>query len=483
MAKLFPVVILRCFITAVTLLFISTSYAGIPLWTFTPNPNFPPNISVNTASSATIKYTVTNQSKTTHTLVMTPIAGITQITTPGNCPNPFTLGYQQSCLLTLFVKGSVLPGNVHGGPVVCQQGNPLQCYQPSPANSLSITRIPFAQYVITPFAGPNGVITPNTPVIVTAGSNVTFTATPNTGFQVDQWLVDGGIAQIGGSTFTLSSIITNHNVEALFTQAGTIFAGAENGYVYLSNNNGITWSATTPPSVGNAVNSVFATATTLYAGSADTSVYYSTNNGTSWNHTNPLNDGTAVNGVFVQADGTIYATSNGGHIFFSTDQINWQATIAQPGSGGVNGIFITSSSTIYVGSNDGNVYSSTDNGGQWNPISGPINNPSFNSYAGPVQNVFAISSTSLYVNTRHTSTNPTLPNPTIDFEYVFFTTDIGNTPTSWMLNSQLAYTLFVNSDASIILAGTQDGFVYSLTTGNELGFIANTAINSLYFLG
>ena len=79
---------------------------------------------------------------------MKAIPGVTQLTTPGNCPNQFVLGYQQSCTLTLSINGSALNGNVIGGPVVCQQGNPNQCYQPSAANSLHITKGPAVDYTV-----------------------------------------------------------------------------------------------------------------------------------------------------------------------------------------------------------------------------------------------------------------------------------------------------------------------------------------------
>lgn len=44
-------------------------------------------------STAMVQYQVTNESRKTHTLMMIPVPGITQITTAGNCSNPFTLGY------------------------------------------------------------------------------------------------------------------------------------------------------------------------------------------------------------------------------------------------------------------------------------------------------------------------------------------------------------------------------------------------------
>ena len=119
-----------------------TSQAGSPLWTFTPLT--PTTLSVPSNSTATVQYRVTNQSPAPHTLMMVPMPGITQTTTAGNCPNPFTLSSgNPSCTLTLLVTGSALNADINGGPEVCQQGpdgnpSPLQCYQPSQTDSLSI---------------------------------------------------------------------------------------------------------------------------------------------------------------------------------------------------------------------------------------------------------------------------------------------------------------------------------------------------------
>lgn len=205
---------------------------------------------------------------------MNNIPVITQLTTPGNCSNPFILASQQYCTLTLFVDGSQLTGNVNGGQVVCQQGSALQCYQPSSPLNITMRN---ARFIITPGAGENVTISPNKQQTVVAHSNLTFTATPNSGYQVYQWLVDGNPSQWGGATFKLNDITANHTIEVTFNQAATIYAGAENGQVYSSTNNGLTWSGTIP-SPGNAVNSVYANTTDVYAGSADSYVYRYNNN-------------------------------------------------------------------------------------------------------------------------------------------------------------------------------------------------------------
>ncbi len=115
----------------------SVAHAGMPLWTFTPLTATTIRVAAN--DTATVSYQLTNQSKKSHTLVMESIPGVTQVTTPGNCPNPFVLGYQQSCILNLSINGSALKGDIFGGPVVCDQGNANQCYQPNDVDILHIT--------------------------------------------------------------------------------------------------------------------------------------------------------------------------------------------------------------------------------------------------------------------------------------------------------------------------------------------------------
>jgi hypothetical protein len=68
----------------------------------------------------------------------------------------------------------------------------------------------------TPSAGPNGTISPNTPQTVIHGGSVTFTATPASEYQVQQWLVNGKVAQTGGTAYTLSNVISNDAVAVAF---------------------------------------------------------------------------------------------------------------------------------------------------------------------------------------------------------------------------------------------------------------------------
>jgi len=133
----FNVVALRLFFSAATFCLFSTAEAGSPLWTFTPLT--PTTLTITTTDTAVVQYTLTNQSRKQHTLSVTQIPGVTQDTSAGNCTNPVTLNYQGSCTLTLNITGSAMSGNIQRGPTVCEEGNALQCYQPSPRDMLNIT--------------------------------------------------------------------------------------------------------------------------------------------------------------------------------------------------------------------------------------------------------------------------------------------------------------------------------------------------------
>jgi hypothetical protein len=161
------------------------SQASTPLWTFAPLTAT--TINISPGNTATVQYSVTNQSRRTHALEFIPIPGITQVTGGGNCQNPFVLAYQQSCILTLEVSGSMVLPDIHGGPKVCQQGSQLQCYQPSINNILNITRtdIPPMSATLTSSVTSLALAVSGAPRIITitnigpgAATNVSYTPTP-----------------------------------------------------------------------------------------------------------------------------------------------------------------------------------------------------------------------------------------------------------------------------------------------------------------
>jgi len=78
-------------------------------------------------------------------------------------------------------------------------------------------------YTITPTAGSNGTISPATPQTVAGGSNLTFTVTPNTGYQVDTFTVDSAPATLAaGGQYTFSNVAGNHSIAVTFKTAAPV---------------------------------------------------------------------------------------------------------------------------------------------------------------------------------------------------------------------------------------------------------------------
>lgn len=91
--------------------------------------------------------------------------------------------------------------------------------------SITVTRL-----VVTPSAGANGTISPNTPQTVDVGTSLTFTAAPATGYLVDRWYLDGALVQTGGSQYLLANITSNHAVQVTFkAQTFTVTPSAGSG--------------------------------------------------------------------------------------------------------------------------------------------------------------------------------------------------------------------------------------------------------------
>jgi len=87
-------------------------------------------------------------------------------------------------------------------------------------HSISVTFA--ADLTVTPSTPVNGAISPNSAQTVQYGHSLTFNATPNDGYEVYRWLVDGSIAQWGGRSFTLANIVANHTVSVTFAHTQVV---------------------------------------------------------------------------------------------------------------------------------------------------------------------------------------------------------------------------------------------------------------------
>jgi len=80
---------------------------------------------------------------------------------------------------------------------------------------VTVTSAPSVTYTITATAGANGSISPNGAVTVNHGGNQQFTITPNTGYHIDDVMVDGSsVGAVSGYTF--NNVTAGHTITASF---------------------------------------------------------------------------------------------------------------------------------------------------------------------------------------------------------------------------------------------------------------------------
>lgn len=87
----------------------------------------------------------------------------------------------------------------------------------SASHTVTVTFVP--QFTISPSAGSNGSISPNTPQAVNSGNAITFTATPSSNYIVNQWLVDNSVVQTGGNSYQMINVTANHTLSVTFKNA------------------------------------------------------------------------------------------------------------------------------------------------------------------------------------------------------------------------------------------------------------------------
>ena len=94
-------------------------------------------------------------------------------------------------------------------------------------------------YTITATAGANGTIAPNGDITVDYGANQTFNFTPNTGYHIDQVLVDNvnNPGAVSSGTYTFTNVTANHTISVTFANNYTITASADaNGTISPNGN-------------------------------------------------------------------------------------------------------------------------------------------------------------------------------------------------------------------------------------------------------
>ena len=89
---------------------------------------------------------------------------------------------------------------------------------PAPTSTPASTAAAKASYIITVTAGTGGRISPNGAVSVESGGTVTFTITPNAGYELSELKIDGNTVE-SSSRYTFSNVTGDHTIYAVFRAA------------------------------------------------------------------------------------------------------------------------------------------------------------------------------------------------------------------------------------------------------------------------
>ncbi len=121
---------------------------------------------------------------------------------------------------------------------------------------------------------------------------------------------DNGIFLLAGSDTTWNWVLRTTVVNVLTVSGTNIFAGTDGAGIYLSTNNGTTWTQIDSGLTDTYVNAIVVSGTNLFAGTNSGGVFLSTNSGTSWTAINTGLTNTYVNALAV-FHANLFAGTNG----------------------------------------------------------------------------------------------------------------------------------------------------------------------------
>ncbi|MGA2295954.1 MAG: T9SS type A sorting domain-containing protein [FCB group bacterium] len=251
------------------------------------------------------------------------------------------------------------------------------------------------------------------------------------------------------------------NVQAVAILNNKIFVGTEYYGLFITTNEGNTWTAKDSGLVNYnniPVENIYCFGVKgnyIFAGTMDEGIYLSTDFGNSWNHkTNGFTNAYVLqiviqdNTVFACVGGGIYHTTNNGDKWDTLSRnisFTWISSLA------INGNF------MFAGSPDnwGSLYKSSDYGKTWNNIG----------FNDTIINSVVIINNNIYLGTS---------------KGIFFSTDNGNNWTAKNSGLAFSYDLTLAVNGNEIIAGTQDGGIYLTTDNGDNWKAKNTGLVKTY---
>ncbi len=196
----------------------TVNYNGTTTFTVTPNTGYTASVG-GTCGGSLVGTTYTTNAITTNCTVVASFAITTYTVTPSAGANgtispntPQTVNYNGTTTFTVTPNTGYTAsvGGTCGGSLV----GTTYTTNAITTNCTVVASFAINTYTVTPSAGANGTISPNTPQTVNYNGTTTFTVTPNTGYTASVGGTCGG--SLVGTTYTTNAITTNCTVSALF---------------------------------------------------------------------------------------------------------------------------------------------------------------------------------------------------------------------------------------------------------------------------
>ncbi|HTY09529.1 MAG TPA: T9SS type A sorting domain-containing protein [Bacteroidota bacterium] len=194
------------------------------------------------------------------------------------------------------------------------------------------------------------------------------------------------------------TLINEGKVYSFAVNGSNLFAGTDSG-VFLSTDNGTSWTGVNNGLVSAPVYSFAVNGTTLFALLAGAGVYRSTDNGSTWTAVNNgitdlFDNSLGVSGTNILAGGET------GHIYLSTDNgDDWTAVTSGVVSSNISS-FVQSGTNLFAASYGEGVILSTDNGTTWTPATTGLF-ASVNCLAVLGSNLFAATDSGVFLSTNN----------------------------------------------------------------------------------
>ena len=177
-------------------------------------------------------------------------------------------------------------------------------------------------------------------------------------------------------------------ISCLDVIGNTIFAGTGAG-VFLTTNNGDSWSQVNSGLTEIDIISLAVSGSNIFAGTYSQGVFISTNNGASWTAVNSgLNTSFSITALAVSGTRIFAGTYSHGVFVSSNNGTSWNAVNSGLADTNIRSLAVTGGN-IFAGTNGGGVFSSSDNGASWTAVNTGLTSNHVYTLAVSGSNIFA----------------------------------------------------------------------------------------------